>query len=173
MPEVVREVSEFKGKIIKWSLVITVIIGVLSLFFLGFDKHFFLGLFLGVLVTILNFNLLVWQGLSLTGVKKPRAASYFGYFIRLLLYGFVFYLTIRISYLCGFGALLGFLSQKIAIFFVYMILPKFAKKEENPGPPKQYRDLSGEEWPEDPNWIYRKMEGNSRFEEKEEKDDRS
>jgi len=74
--------------------------------------------------------------------------------IRLLLYGFAFYMTIRISYLCGFAALLGFMTQKIALYYVLVIKPKFTKKtEEEPGPPKQYNDLDKDGWPEKKRWY--------------------
>ena len=134
MLNVIKDITKFRGKIYLHSVYAAAGIGVLSLFILGPDKEFLQGLLLGVVFSVLSFYLLSLQTLSL--LRGTAGLALGGYAVRMLLYCFAFILAVKVSYVCGAGALLGVLTQKVAIYNVCLIIPfiqkRLPKKEASP-----------------------------------------
>jgi len=153
MSEAEKNLSALKGKIYKYSFLTAVVIEAISLIFLGFDRQFAAGLILGTCISAVNFRLHVLQILTLDFSQgKRRRGVLIKYVIRIVLYAISFYLALRISYICALGALLGFMTQKVAIVAEFVFRPLFTKKEE-PETPKQYNNLDEDGWPEKKRWY--------------------
>ncbi|MBQ9930723.1 MAG: ATP synthase subunit I [Firmicutes bacterium] len=153
MSEAEKSLSALKGKVYKYSIIAAVIIEAISLIFLGFDRQFAAGLILGTCISAINFRLHVLQILTLDFSRnRKRRGVFIRYLVRIILYAISFYLALRISYICALGALLGFMTQKIAIIVEFVFRPLFTKKEE-PETPKQYNNLDEDGWPEKRHWY--------------------
>jgi len=126
MMNVINNIAKFRGKIYLHSAIAAAVIGGLSLFILGPDKEFFQGLVLGLVFSILSFHLLSLQTLSL--LRGTAGIALGGFAVRMLLYCFAFLLAVKVSYVCGAGAVLGFMTQKAAIYNVCLVLPFIAKR---------------------------------------------
>ncbi|MBQ9930724.1 MAG: hypothetical protein IJO79_00045 [Firmicutes bacterium] len=126
MMSVVNNIAKFRGKIYLHSVIAAAVIGVLSLFILGPDKEFLQGLLLGLIFSVLSFYLLSLQTLSL--LRGTAGLALGGYAVRMLLYCVAFLLAVKVSYVCGAGAVLGFMTQKAAIYNVCLVLPFIAKR---------------------------------------------
>jgi hypothetical protein len=110
--------TAFKNQIFFYGIIVALIFEGGSLFFLRFNVSFAYGLTLGTAVAVVNFNILVFtsQRLLLSG----RAwAGFSSYIVRLAVYGFAFYMALRISYTAAIGAALGFLTLKVAIYYLH------------------------------------------------------
>ncbi|MBO5666271.1 MAG: ATP synthase subunit I, partial [Firmicutes bacterium] len=141
-----------KGKIYKYSIITAIVIDLISLIFLGLDRQFAAGLILGTCISAINFRLHVLQILTLDVSKPRKFGAFVRYVIRILLYAVGFYLALRISYICALGALLGFLTQKIAIIIEFVFRPLLIKEKE-PAEPKKYNNLDEDDWPEEKHWY--------------------
>lgn len=118
--------TSFKNEIFKYGILILAIFELASLPFLGWDAQFFYGLSLGTAVTIVNFNLMTLT-LRITLERRNIAISYFGYLIRLALYGVTFYLALKTGLICAVGTLLGFFTLKLAMLYLHGIKAEFSK----------------------------------------------
>lgn len=148
-----KDLSEFKNQIIKYGIIIAAAIAVISFFFLGYK--FLWGLLAGTAVACFNFNLIVITGRNVAKTGR-RASVVGGYFIRMPIYGIVFYLCIRSSLLAAAGCGVGFLTVPLAIFYIYGIRSKFPGARKNPlnesDTPRTWRDLDEDDWDEEDDW---------------------
>ena len=86
--------------------------------FLGPDAAFAYGLALGTAVSVVNFNILAYTSRKL--LNSGRAwLSFAGYIVRLAVYGFAFYTALRVNLVAALGSALGFLTLKLAIYYVH------------------------------------------------------
>ncbi len=120
------DLTSFKNKIFQYGILVAVIIELASLPFLGLDIQFSYGLALGTAVAILNFSIMVFTlKRALSG--RGMATTFLGYMIRLIIYGCVFYLSMKVSTISGLGTILGFLTLKSAIYYLHGFKAKFSK----------------------------------------------
>jgi hypothetical protein len=120
--------AAFKNQIFFHGLVAALIFEAGSLLFLGFDAGFAYGLALGTAVSVVNFNILAHTSRRL--LNGGRAwMGFAGYLVRLAVYGFAFYMALRVSHAAAIGAALGFLTLKLAIYYIHGFKsPRLAKK---------------------------------------------
>lgn len=97
----------------------------MSLVFLRIDVHFLYGLILGTFVSFVNLNILVSTSKLVLRKKKPALAS-LSLIFRLCIYGGVFYVALDVSVVSGIGCIIGFLTQKIAIYYIYGFKAKYS-----------------------------------------------
>jgi hypothetical protein len=118
MKNTAKDLAAFKNRIFFHGILIALIVEAASLLFLGFDVGFAYGLALGTAVSVVNFNILAYTSRRL--LEDGRAwLGFAGYLIRLAVYGFAFYMALRVHYTAALGAALGFLTLKIAIYYVH------------------------------------------------------
>lgn len=144
------EYKKFRNKVIVGELVTGLFFAAISIPIIGLDGHFLFGLFLGTIVTVLNFILLVITGVKLMEVQS-RAPVVLGYFGRLVIYGIAFFICIKIDLMTGLGCGISFMTLPVAILFIYGIFSRFPGAKKNPlndwTEPKEWNDLS--QWDED------------------------
>lgn len=119
----------FKNQIFIYGIIITAIFEVVSLPFLGLDLQFFYGLILGTTIAIVNFNILEFT-LKKTLEGSGGSITFIGYIIRLALYGIAFYTAMKVSTISGIGVILGFVTLKLAIFYLHGIKTKFSQNRK-------------------------------------------
>lgn len=107
----------FKNEIIKYAVFTALICEFASVLFLGFNLYFAYGIILGTAISILNFNILYFTLKRLLTHNKGAVLIFFGYIIRLSFYGLVFYKCIQLGYISAIGAVIGFLTIKISIYY--------------------------------------------------------
>jgi hypothetical protein len=118
MKNTTRELTAFKNRIFFHGLAVALIFEAGSLIFLGFDVGFAYGLVLGTAISVVNFNILVFTSKKV--LRDGRAwMSFAGYLVRLTIYGFAFYMALRVSYAAAIGAALGFTTLAVAIFYIH------------------------------------------------------
>lgn len=125
--EKTEDLRQFKNKIFLYAIITAAISQVISFFVLGLDFKFTYGLVLGTAVAIVNFNIL--EGTLKTAMSGASAAGIIivGYVIRLAFYGVSFYICVTTSYPCGAGAAIGYLTVKVAIYYLHGFKAKFSK----------------------------------------------
>jgi hypothetical protein len=150
MQKGVREITAFKNRIFIYGILTAVIFEAGSLFFLGFNRDFAYGLALGTAIAIVNFNILAFtlQMVIANGKKWLMLASYM---MRLCIYGFAFYMAATIGYVAAAGTALGFVTLKIAIYYLHGFRAKFSKgRKARPEPEEKKRSrLDFLRWQED------------------------
>ena len=120
-----KDLTAFKNKIFKYGILTAVLMEVLSLPVLGFDRGFFYGISLGTAIAIVNFNIIeIFCKLALK--KENRLIVFAGYLIRLTIYGFAFMSSLKIGLTCSAGVILGFFTIKIAIILIHGIFAKYS-----------------------------------------------
>jgi hypothetical protein len=130
--------TSFKNEIFKYGIAIAAVIGLASLPVLGLDAQFLYGLFLGTAIAIVNFSLMSFTfRLALEVRKGAGAIAFLGFLVRLAVYGIAFYMSVKVSLASGAGTALGFLSLKLALFYLHGLKPKFSKgKSAGANPPE-------------------------------------
>jgi|GEM_PF-1263519 len=124
-----EDLIKFKNKIFISGILIMLIAEVVSIPIIGFNWKFSVGLVLGTAISIANFNIMTISSIMILKGRNKFIASA-SFIIRLLLYGGVFYVSMRVSYAAGFASVVGFMTLKLAMFFVYGILPFFKKEDK-------------------------------------------
>jgi|GEM_PF-1118241 len=122
-----NDFTAFKNQIFIYTLIVAVFCQLISLIFLGVDVKFSYGLVLGTCVAIVNFNLLVFSSKAILKNSKGKGFAFASYIIRLLIYGVAFYMAMKVSVPAGLASVVGFLTLKLAIFYVCGIKTKFSK----------------------------------------------
>lgn len=137
--------KEFGKEIIITAICMAALAELISLPVIGPNLPFALGVCAGTATTILCFLLLMKIG-KMAGEKKKGGPMVGGYFVRMLLYGAVFFVCIKWSVPCGFGCLAGFVTLHFGILVLYGIVYRFILKKENPlkdwTGTKEWNDLS-------------------------------
>lgn len=119
-----EDLTKFKNKIFLYGILVMLLMEVISLLFLGFNLKFSYGLLLGTAISIVNFNILAITITRVVTSGKKFLAT-ISYLIRLIIYGTVFLIAIKTSNYAGIGCVLGFLTTKVAIFFIHGLQPGF------------------------------------------------
>ncbi|MDR2354850.1 MAG: hypothetical protein LBE16_01510 [Clostridiales Family XIII bacterium] len=120
MKNTAKDLTAFKNRIFFHGIVVALIFEAGSLFFLGPNAEFAYGLAFGTAVSIVNFNILVYMSRRL--LSSGRAwMGFAGYLVGLTVYGFAFYMSLRVSLIAALGAGLGFLTLKLAIYYIHCI----------------------------------------------------
>jgi hypothetical protein len=157
---------KFRNQTLKYSIIVAIVMELVSLVVLGFSTKFLLGLFAGTATSIVNFTLLERSvvGLMQTNSKIPVVA---GYFLRLPIYGAVFYACLMSGTSSVAGCALGFVTLPLALMYIYGIKSRFPGAEKNPlndwTEPKEWKDPAEwddeedqDEWDPLPKWIDKK-----------------
>ena len=138
------DLKSFKKEILLSALGMAILGEIVSLFVYRPSLWFAAGLAAGTATTIGCFLILTRTG-AITEITKKSGVVVLGYFARMLLYGAVFFICIKIKVPCGFGCLVGFVSLHFGILVLYGIVYRFMKKK-NPLndwiEPKEWKDLS-------------------------------
>jgi hypothetical protein len=118
MKNTANNLTAFKNRIFLYGICIALIFEAGSLLFLGFDLGFAYGLALGTAVSVVNFNILAYTSRKL--LNNGRAwMGFVAYVVRLAVYGFAFYMALRVHHSAAIGAALGFLTLKLAIYCIH------------------------------------------------------
>lgn len=121
---VMKDNSKFKNRIFFFGILAMVLMEIISLPILGFNIKFLYGLLLGTAITVVNFSILIiTMSRILSGSNKFMATV--SYIFRLFVYGGVFLVAINAGKMAGLGCVLGFLTIKLSIYFVYGLKPGF------------------------------------------------
>ncbi len=123
-----EDLTKFRNKIFIFGVLVMLVAEAISLPFIGLDWKFSVGLLLGTAIAIVNFAIMTKFSVMIVEGKNRFLAS-MSYLIRLLLYGGVFYMSVKISLAAGIGSVCGFMTLKVAIFIIHGILPYFAKDD--------------------------------------------
>lgn len=118
--------TSFKNEIFKYGIAAAAVMELASLPFLGLDAQFLYGLLLGTAIAIVNFNLMAfsfWLALE----WRKGAIAFLGFLVRLAVYGAAFYMSVKIGLISGAGTALGFLTLKLALFYLHGFRPKYSK----------------------------------------------
>jgi hypothetical protein len=154
--------AKFRNQTILHTIAIAVIIEVVSLVVLGFSSKFLLGLLAGTATTIVNFAILESSAIGLmhTNSKIPVVT---GYFLRLPIYGVVFYLCLMEGMRSVVGCALGFVTLPLALMYIYGIRSRFPGAAKNPlndwTEPKEWNDPASwdeedqDDWGPLPKWT--------------------
>ncbi|MBQ9060431.1 MAG: hypothetical protein IJ128_04760 [Firmicutes bacterium] len=139
------DLTQFRKEILITTICMAALAELISLPVIGPSLPFGIGVCAGTATTILSFLILVKIG-NMMDAKKTSAPMVGGYFVRMLLYGAVFFICIRASIPCGFGCLAGFITLHFGILILYGIVYRFILKKKNPlndwTEPKEWNDLS-------------------------------
>lgn len=124
-----KNLTSFKNQIFKYGIIIAVLCQLISLPFLGLNPQFSYGLALGTAIAIVNFTILEF---TLKKVIEDRKGSlaFVGYLIRLAVYGGAFYISMRVSLISGMATLIGFMTLKLAIYYLHGIKAKFSENRK-------------------------------------------
>ena len=137
--------KQFRKEILIATICTAALAELISLPVIGPDLPFLLGVCAGTATTILCFLILAKTG-SMMEVMKRGGPVVGGYFVRMLLYGAVFFICIKWNLHCGFGCLAGFIALHFGILILYGIVYRFILKKKNPlndwTEPKEWNDLS-------------------------------
>jgi len=126
-----NETYEFKNEIIKYSLFTALICEMVFIIIRGFNMHFAYGLMLGTAVAVLNLNISYFIINRFIINKISGLINFFGYIIRLSIYGYAFYQSIQIGRIAAIGAVTGFLTIKISIYYINVIKTIKIKNQNN------------------------------------------
>lgn len=150
------EIRAFKNQIFKYTILIAVAIQIVALVvlfalnltgrggvegnFLRLSLRFGYGLAMGTCISIVNFSILAFtlDRVLTTGKKAFMGISYI---LRLVIYGYVFYIAMKTSYLTGMACALGFFSLKVAMYYLHGAKAKFSEdRVVSPEVKKQYEE---------------------------------
>lgn len=139
------DLNQFRKEILITTICMAALAEVISLPVIGPSLPFGIGVCAGTATTIICFLLLMKIG-KMMNVKKAGSPMVGGYFVRMLLYGAVFFICIKMSVPCGFGCLAGFVTLHFGILILYGVVYRFVFKKKNPlsdwTEPKEWNDLS-------------------------------
>lgn len=108
---------EYKNEVIKLNIIIVLICEAVSLFFIGFDIKFTLGLVAGTVITAINMNILYAFVKIAVNNNWGIIFNLLGYVIRMIIYGLALYFSIIISSVSAIGMIIGFLGINLSVFF--------------------------------------------------------
>jgi len=156
--------KKFTNQIFKYCIIIAIIMEAISLIVLGIDGGFALGLAVGTATAVMNFIILENSAVKLMK-KNSSGPVVAGYFIRMPIYGAVFYLCLRVGIISAVSCALGFVTLPLAMIYLYGIRSRFPGAVKNPlndwTEPKKWNDLSefddeDDDWGPLPSWTKKK-----------------
>lgn len=116
-----NETLDLTIKIYKRTLILTLAIALISIFFVNDYISFIYGLVFGTLIALLNFTLLA-KTMEKAAQMSPEKAKVYAtsrYFIRYTIYGIVLYVSIIADYINVIGTIIGLLTIKVVILIVH------------------------------------------------------
>jgi hypothetical protein len=146
--------NAFKKRILVHCLIIAAVAEIVFIIVKGFQPWILLGLIIGTLTAMVNFAILVRAGKALISLQS-KAPVVGAYFIRLPIYGIVFFICVRLGGLyAALGCGIGFLTVPFAIMIIYGIESRLPGAKKNPlndwTEPKEWNDP--DEWDDDDDW---------------------
>lgn len=111
-----------------YSVLAAAIIELGSLPLIGWNPLFIYGLALGTCVAIVNYNILVLLSQKALDMGRGISLAVVGYIVRLGIYGGVFLLSYKTGTVSGIATLLGYMTIKLSMFYVYGFKPGFASR---------------------------------------------
>ena len=126
-----------------YSILAAAIIELGSLLFIGWNPLFAYGLALGTCVAIVNYNLLVWSSKMALAMGRGVGLAMIGYVMRLAIYGGVFFLSYKTGTASGIATLLGYMTVKLGMFYMYGFKPGFASRRYEEG---SLKNLDEDQW---------------------------
>ncbi len=119
---------KFRNGILIAAVVIALVAEIFSLFILGFDIDFTIGLAAGTAVSLVNFIIMsICTEISLE--KQKPVINLLGSASRFVLYGISFTLTVMHSYTMGAGCAIGFFTIQLAMLYLFAIKPSLARSK--------------------------------------------
>lgn len=117
--------KEIYKKVILYGLLLSVILS-LILYLILKDISIIKGIFLGVFARIIGFVAIIINSFSILSDSKNAYKSVVGYFVRLVFYGLVVVLTIKIN-INIIGLLIGLSIINVVLYLTQMTLLKGGK----------------------------------------------
>ncbi len=116
----------------KYVSIFNVIAAVILFLFIPEPLPLFLGLIFGSLATLLMFLELAVTIEKAVKMEKDRAKAYTAskYYLRVLIYGVVIFISIKASFINVIGTVIGLLSVKVVIYITNIIVQKNSKRKE-------------------------------------------
>lgn len=124
-----KDLASFKNQIFKYGIIIAVLCQLISLPFLGLNPQFSYGLALGTAIAIVNFTILEFT-LKKAIEDRKGSLAFVGYLIRLAVYGGAFYISMQVSLISGMATLIGFMTLKLAIYYLHGFKAKFSENRK-------------------------------------------
>lgn len=145
------DLKNFRNQIIKYDGIIAAAVIVISLPFLKLEPFFWLGMVVGTATAVLSLQIMIVTGRQVAE-NRSKGAAVAGYFLRLPIYGVVFYFCIKLNLMCGLACGLGFITTPLSIFYIYGIRSRFPGARKNPlnetDEPRQWKNLDEDGWDE-------------------------
>lgn len=112
-----NKTCEYKNEVLKLNIIIILICEAVSIFFIGFDFNFALGLIISTIAAAINLNILyLFVKISVCN-NRGIIFNLLGYVIRMMIYGLALYFSIKISNTSAIGTIIGFLAINLSMFF--------------------------------------------------------
>ena len=142
-----KDLIEFKNRIFVHCVILAAVAELVSLAVIGPDGRFAAGIAAGTFITVINFNILAFSAVRMLE-KQSKGPVVGGYFVRMPIYGAVFYLCLKWGWNCAVGCIIGFITLHVSILIIYGIESRLPGARKNPlnswTEPKKWRDPS--EW---------------------------
>lgn len=106
----------FKKRIGITAILITVLTEICSLFIMGIDLRFAVGLAVGVIISIVNFEILVSFSRKVL-IYRNSSKSTIQFVFRMILFAITFLICAKVSMACGIGWIIGMISHKVGIVY--------------------------------------------------------
>jgi len=124
-----NDLRKFRLHTYAYALLTAIVFGVGCLPFIGVNIGYYYGLLFGFCISIVSFNILCFISEKVLKTGKKFLATA-GYLIRLPLYGFAFYMCMRIGLTSGIACILGFMTVPVSMVYVHGIKAKLSKNKK-------------------------------------------
>jgi ribose/xylose/arabinose/galactoside ABC-type transport system permease subunit len=110
-------------KLYKYTLLAALVISVLVFFIIQNPVPMIYGIIFGTLISILSFRILALTLEKAVKMPPARAQIYAmsRYFLRMIIYGVVLYISIRADYINVMGTIIGLLIIKVVILITNLL----------------------------------------------------
>ncbi|MEG0918786.1 MAG: hypothetical protein RSE61_02480 [Anaerovoracaceae bacterium] len=110
------DLINFKKRIGLTAIFIVLLVEIFSLLFCGVKLRFTVGLMVGVIISIINFEILINFSRKVI-IYRNVAKSTVGFIIRMTIFAISFLICAKVSMTCGVGWIIGMVSHKLGIFY--------------------------------------------------------
>ena len=108
-------------------MIAAIIAGLASLLIIGPNILFPYGLAIGTCIAIVNLNI-ISVSINSAVAKGRRGPVIAAFIIRIVIYGAVFLMGARTSYISGLGVAIGFVLPNISMLVMYLLWPAIKRK---------------------------------------------
>lgn len=147
---IMSDLLNFKNRIFLHCLALAIVVELISLPIIGWQWNFLVGILAGTVTTVVNFILLVAFAERMLAILEKKVVVG-GYFIRMLIYGVVFVLSLQLGMYAAVGTAIGFFTLHLSIMIIFGIESNLPGAKKNPlnswTEPKEWNDLS--DWGDD------------------------